>query len=104
MRGNDAGEQAEGGAEGPWARRMREKLVAEFNPSELAIVDESEGHRGHGGYREGGETHFRVHVRSAAFDGKSRVQRQRMVMSLLKPEMDERVHALSLSLSGEAGP
>ncbi|MDF2231984.1 BolA family transcriptional regulator [Albimonas sp. CAU 1670] len=81
---------------------MREKLVAEFNPSELAIVDESESHRGHGGYRDGGETHFRVHVRSAAFDGKSRVQRQRLVMTLLKPEMEARVHALSLSLAGEA--
>ena len=104
MRGNDAGNQAESGAEGPWARRMREKLVAEFNPSELTIVDESEGHRGHGGYREGGETHFRVHVRSAAFDGKSRVQRQRMVMTLLKQEIELRVHALSLSLSGQAEP
>lgn len=102
MRAEDAGTVGEAQAEGPYARRMREKLAAEFAPSVLEIVDESEGHRGHGGYREGGETHFRVHVRSAAFDGKTRVQRQRAVMTLLKPELEERVHALSLVLQGEA--
>ena len=102
MRGNDAGAEAGTQAEGPMARRMREKLVAGLSPSVLEIVDESEGHRGHGGYREGGETHFRLHVRSAAFDGKTRVARQRLVMGLVKAELDERVHALSMRLEGEA--
>ncbi len=87
-------------AEGPMATRMRAKLTEALAPADLRIVDDSEGHRGHGGYREGGETHFVVHVRSAAFDGKGRVERQRMVMRLLKEELEERVHALSLTLKG----
>lgn len=91
-----------GTAEGPMAARMREKLQAAFDPLELTVEDESERHRGHAGYREGGETHFRVHLRSGAFDGKSRVERQRMVHRALKSELEERVHALSLSLKGEA--
>ena len=89
-------------AEGPMATRMRAKLTEALSPEDLRIRDDSESHRGHGGYREGGETHFAVHVRSAAFDGKGRVERQRMVMRLLKAELEERVHALSLDLKGSA--
>jgi BolA protein len=61
------------------------------------VVDESAKHKGHGGWREGGETHFHVTVVSEAFEGKSRVDRQRMVYALLAEEMAERVHALALT-------
>lgn len=50
---------------------MRSRLVAAFAPSQLDIVDESEGHRGHAGFREGGESHFRVTIRAPAFAGMS---------------------------------
>lgn len=88
--------------DGPVTAIMRAKLVAEFTPSALEIEDQSESHRGHGGFKEGGETHFRIQMRAAAFDGKSRVARQRAVMGVLKAELAGRVHALSLELSGEA--
>jgi BolA protein len=78
--------------------RMERKLTSEFHPQQLEIVDESEDHRGHGGYREGGETHFRVLMRARSLKGMSRVARQRAVMSCLKAEMDERVHALALDV------
>jgi BolA family transcriptional regulator, general stress-responsive regulator len=78
--------------------RMERKLTSEFHPQQLEIVDESEDHRGHGGYREGGETHFRVLIRARSLKGMSRVARQRAVMSCLKAEMDERVHALALDV------
>jgi len=77
---------------------MESKLTSEFHPQQLEIVDESEDHRGHGGYREGGETHFRVLMRARSLKGMSRVARQRAVMSCLKAEMDERVHALALDV------
>ena len=77
---------------------MERKLTSEFHPQQLEIVDESEDHRGHGGYREGGETHFRVMIRARSLKGMSRVARQRAVMSCLKAEMDERVHALALDV------
>lgn len=90
--------------EGPMAARMRSRLETEFRPSELEIEDQSERHRGHSGWREGGETHFRIQMRSAAFDGKSRVERQRMVHRALKAELEEQVHALTLSLAGQGEP
>ena len=54
------------------------KLTDGLAPVSLSVVDESDQHRGHGGWREGGETHFRVEIVSAAFEGKNRVARQRL--------------------------
>jgi BolA protein len=78
------------------AHRIREKLGAAFNPQRLDIVDESHRHAGHAGARPGGETHFRVEIVSSAFEGKSRLERQRLVYAALKDEMAGRIHALSL--------
>jgi len=79
------------------AERINKKLTEGLAPSFLEVVDESEKHKGHGGYREGGETHFHVTVVSPEFEAKSRVDGQRMVYALLAEEMAERVHALALT-------
>ncbi len=78
---------------------IRSKLEAAFEPQELDVIDDSESHRGHGGYREGGETHFNVRIVSVAFEGKGRVERQRMVHRVLADELAGPVHALSLDLA-----
>ncbi|MBL1434690.1 MAG: BolA family transcriptional regulator [Rhodobacteraceae bacterium] len=83
-----------------YAERMRQKLTEAFAPEVLEIIDESEAHRGHGGYQEGGETHFKIVIKAAAFNGMGRVAQQRAVMATVKHELDERVHALSLEVSG----
>ncbi len=77
--------------------RIEAALLAELAPTYLNVVDESERHRGHGGWREGGETHFAVEVVSSAFGGKSRVARQRLVMDALKAEFETGLHALSVT-------
>ena len=77
---------------------IREKLQAAFAPNALEVVDDSESHRGHGGYQEGGESHYNVRIRSAAFDGLSRVARHRAVHSALGPDLIGRIHALALDL------
>lgn len=81
-------------------QRIKAALQAAFAPSLLEVVDDSEAHRGHGGYREGGETHFNVKIRAATFEGKSRVARQRAVYAELKSEFDDGLHALSLDVAG----
>ena len=73
------------------------KLRARFAPTRLSIEDESSQHRGHSGHREGGESHFRVEIVSAAFEGKNRVARQRLVYEALKDEFDAGLHALALT-------
>jgi BolA protein len=82
---------------GKVAMAIDNKLRTEFAPTRLHIEDESARHRGHAGYREGGESHFRVEIVSAAFDGKNRVARQRLVYAALKDEFDAGLHALALT-------
>ncbi len=79
-----------------YAERIEVKLTEALSPLRLLVRDDSDQHRGHGGYREGGETHFHVEIVSQAFDGLSRVARQRKVYELLESELSERVHALEL--------
>lgn len=85
------------------AERMRTKLQAAFTPEVLEVIDESEQHRGHGGWREGGETHFRIRMTAAAFDGMSRVERHRAVNRTVAQELEDGVHALALDLRGATG-
>ena len=75
--------------------RIEQKLSA-LAPLRLDVIDDSEKHRGHGGYREGGETHFTVRIVAPAFAGLSRLARHRLVNDLLADELRERVHALAI--------
>jgi BolA protein len=75
---------------------LRAKLTAAFSPSALQIDDDSARHAGHAGAREGGESHFNVVIEAAAFEGLSRVQRQRLVHAALADELAGPVHALSV--------
>lgn len=76
--------------------RIRAKLTDAFHPQALEVTDESHLHSGHAGWREDGETHFRVKVVSAAFSGVGRLERHRMVNDALAEELRERVHALAI--------
>jgi BolA protein len=71
-------------------------LTAAFAPQSLSVVDESDQHAGHAGHRPGGETHFRVYIVSEAFRGKSRIDRHRMINSVLSAELAAGVHALAI--------
>ena len=77
-------------------KRIETKLQAAFAPVALDVVDDSEAHRGHGGYREGGGTHFNVTIKAAAFNGLSRVAQQRLINKELVQEFDDGLHALAL--------
>ena len=76
--------------------RIETALRATFAPERLEIEDESERHHGHGGWREGGETHFRVAIVAEAFAGRSRLERHRMVNAALQAELDAGLHALAI--------
>jgi BolA protein len=72
------------------------KLHEAFTPESLEVQDESHLHEGHAGHRPGGGTHFRVYIVSQAFDGKSRIERHRMINATLADELAGSVHALAL--------
>ncbi len=72
------------------------KLREAFSPESLDVSDESHLHEGHAGHHPGGETHFRVYIVSPAFEGKSRIERHRMINATLAGELAGSVHALAI--------
>jgi BolA protein len=76
-----------------------EKLTKAFAPDSLEVLDESEQHKGHAGYRPGGQTHYRVYIVAKAFFGKSRIARHRMINEVLADELRNGVHALAIHAS-----
>ncbi|WP_303981330.1 BolA family transcriptional regulator [Dongia mobilis] len=81
---------------GQVADGMTAKLRAAFDPEQLNVIDETNQHHGHAGWKESGETHFKVEITAAAFAGKSRVDRQRLVYGVLAEDLAGPVHALAL--------
>jgi len=81
---------------GPLAQEMAELLTAAFAPTHLEVINDSAKHRGHSGDDGSGESHFTIVIESAAFAGKSRLERQRMVNAALGDIPGNRVHALAI--------
>lgn len=81
---------------GPVATEIEARLRAALNPEQLAVIDDSEMHRGHAGHDGSGESHFTVEVVAADFTGQSRVARQRMVNAALADLLRDKVHALAI--------
>ncbi len=84
------------------AQEMETLLRDAFAPSKLDIVNDSGNHAGHSGDDGSGESHFTIIIESAAFDGVSRLERQRMVNRALGDIPGERVHALAIKASPPA--
>lgn len=80
------------------SQEIRDRLEAAFAPTRLEIIDDSERHRGHAGYQEGGESHFRIDIAAPIFEGKTRIERHRAVHAALG-DLTTRVHALALKIS-----
>lgn len=79
-------------------REIEERLRRAFSPSALEVVDDSESHRGHAGFQEGGESHFNVRIRSEAFKGMNRLARHRAIHAALGQDLIGRIHALALDV------
>ncbi|MDO6413932.1 BolA family protein [Sphingomonas sp. BIUV-7] len=89
---------------GPVAAEIERSLRSALAPERLAVIDDSEKHRGHSGHDARGESHFTVEIVADAFAGKSRVDRHRLVNQALAGLLAERVHALAIKAKapGEA--
>jgi BolA protein len=84
---------------GPVAAEIDRRLRAALDPTRLAVINDSEKHRGHGGYDGSGESHFTVEIEAPAFADMSRLARQRAVNAALGDLLKERVHALAIRAS-----
>ncbi|MDH3758627.1 MAG: BolA family transcriptional regulator [Gammaproteobacteria bacterium] len=77
-------------------QQIQARLEAEFTPSHLQVKDQSHLHAGHAGARDG-MGHFEVTIVANAFEGKSRIDRHRLVYAALGPMMQTDIHALKIN-------
>ena len=84
---------------GTFQSEIESLLTSTFAPSRLEVINDSAKHHGHAGDDGSGESHFTVVIESAAFAGKSRLERQRMVNAALGDIPGQRVHALAIRAS-----
>ena len=82
------------------AQEIEKRLMQAFRPRRLKITDESEKHRGHAGFREGGESHFLVEISAEVFGSMNRMERHRAVHAALGRDLLDRIHALELRIGG----
>ena len=83
-------------------KRILEAMKA-LTPAQINLVNDSQKHAGHtqhlGGAGFTGDTHYKLVIVSPLFEGQSRIDRQRMVMNLLKEEFNSGLHALEIKAS-----
>ena len=77
---------------------IKEKLQNKFSPNLLQVDDVSEMHRGHAGFKEGGETHFVIHISSHEFKNKNKLAIHRLINEELKEEWGSGVHSISIKI------
>ena len=79
-------------------RIIYNKLTAALKPGILKVINDTEKHKGHSGYQEGLDTHFKIKIASSKFEGLSHLEKHRLVYSVLKDELQKKIHALSITI------
>jgi BolA protein len=79
------------------AQEIEQRLTQAFSPEKIEVIDESHLHIGHAGYREGGESHFKLIIKSTALGEYSRVDKHKRIYAELSDLMEAKIHALSIS-------
>ncbi len=77
---------------------IRAALEQSFDAQILEVIDESEAHRGHAGYPEGGQSHFRVRIKAPELAPMSRIARHRAIHAAIGPDLIGRIHALAIEV------
>jgi BolA protein len=81
------------------AQEIESRLVSALKPERLVVTDDSEAHRGHSGWREGGETHFRIDIAADTLRPLSRIARHRAIHDALGKDLVARIHALEIHVT-----
>lgn len=75
---------------------IEKKMTEAFSPSHLELINDSHKHQGHKGSPNTGESHFTLRIKASAFEGLSRVKSHQLIYGILKQELKEGLHALSI--------
>jgi BolA protein len=79
-------------------QRIKSKILQSMSVEFLEVSDVSHHHVGHAGWRDDGETHFKIKLVSSSFIGMNQIARHRMIYAILAAELQDKIHALQLQL------
>ena len=85
-------------------KAIRERLMVALEPTRLDVINESDMHAGHASSPGTGESHFRVLIVSAAFEGRSRLERHRLVNEAVADLLRDKVHAFAIKAHAPGEP
>jgi len=83
--------------EDPLASEIVKRIRENLSPLKVSLKNETHKHKGHAG-NKGGGAHYELLVISELFQGVSSLQRQKIVLGLLKDLMGKKIHALKMKL------
>lgn len=83
---------------------MRERLMVALEPTRLDVINESHLHAGHASSPGTGESHFQLLIVSPLFEGRSRIERHRLVNAAIGDLLKNRVHALAIKAYAPGEP
>jgi len=83
----------------PREAAIKDRITQALQPTQLEIINESHLHAGHEGAKDG-RGHFRVRIASPQFNGKTLIQRHRLVYEAVGDLMDSDIHALAIEVLG----
>lgn len=75
---------------------IQDLLEKSLAPADIAVRNDSHLHAGHASSPGTGESHFTVTIITERFTGLNRVRRHQMVYEILKPLMNNPIHALAI--------
>ena len=73
------------------------KLKNEIELEDIEIVDNSHKHKGHKFYSPE-KFHLKLKIKSSYLNSLSRINAQKMIMKILKEDLETKIHALEISI------
>ena len=73
------------------------KITNKFNPEHLVLIDNSHFHASHKSF-DSNKFHLKIIIKSKALKKMSKIEAHRAIFSILKDEMQNRIHALEIEI------
>jgi len=78
-------------------KQIEKKLKEKINFEEIEIIDNSKKHKGHKFFSEE-KYHLHLKIKSLYLNSISRLSAQKLIMNILKKDLQTKIHALEISI------
>ena len=78
-------------------KKLETKISRELNLEKIQIIDNSDLHRKHKSF-DPDKVHLKIIIYSKKFKEMKRIDAHKMIFSLLKEEMKNKIHALEIDI------